>query len=152
MRYFSYVVRVTGAENEKRPVVVPADEAGLASTTRAAAATTSSWTFLTNHGHVLITVATNPDIRVKELAQIVGITTRHALLILRDLEDAGYVHRQRVGRATHYTVHSSRPFRHPTAAAHQVQELIAIFTGPPNPHQPAIEQDPEVPVQPTREP
>jgi DNA-binding MarR family transcriptional regulator len=90
--------------------------------------TTRSWTFLTNHGHVLLAVATNPDIRVKELAQIVGITTRHALLILRDLEDAGYVHRQRVGRATHYTVHSSRPFRHPTAAAHQVQELIAIFT------------------------
>ena len=90
--------------------------------------TGSSWTFLTNHGHVLLAVATNPDIRVKELAQMVGITTRHALLILRDLEDAGYIHRERVGRATHYTVHSSRPFRHPTAAAHQVQELITIFT------------------------
>lgn len=128
---------MTGAENVKRPVVVPA--------------TTSSWTFLTNHGHVLITVATNPDIRVRELAQIVGITTRHALLILRDLEDAGYVHRERVGRATHYTVHSSRPFRHPTAAAHQVQELIAIFTGPPN-QEHTGEQDLEVPVQPIREP
>ena len=89
---------------------------------------TRPWTFLTNHGHVLLAVALDPDIRVKELAQIVGITTRHALLILRDLEDAGYVHRQRVGRATHYTVHSSRPFRHPTAAAHQVHELLAIFT------------------------
>jgi hypothetical protein len=97
---------------------------------------TSSWTFLTNHGHVLLAVAMNPDIRVKELALTVGITTRHALLILRDLEDAGYVHRQRVGRATHYTVNSSRPFRHPTAAAHQVQELIAIFTGPSTPPAP----------------
>ncbi len=97
---------------------------------------TSSWTFLTNHGHVLLAVAMNPDIRVKELALTVGITTRHALLILRDLEEAGYVHRQRIGRVTHYTVHSSRPFRHPTAAAHQVQELIAIFTGPSTPASP----------------
>ncbi len=88
----------------------------------------TSWTFLTHHGHVLLTVATNPDIRVKELAQRVGITTRHTLGILRDLEDAGYVRRDRVGRTSHYTVHKRRPFRHPTNAAHQVQELIAIFT------------------------
>lgn len=90
-----------------------------------------SWTFLTNHGHVLLAVAMDPDIHVKELARIVGITTRHALLILRDLEDAGYVRRERVGRANHYTVHSSRPFRHPTAASHQVHELLDIFTTHP---------------------
>ena len=89
---------------------------------------TSSWTFLTNHGHALLEVARDPDIRVKELAQIVGITTRHALLILRDLEDAGYVRRERVGRVNHYTVHSSRPFRHPAEASHQVHELLDIFT------------------------
>ena len=92
----------------------------------------SSWTFLTNHGHVLLAVAMSPDIHVKELAQIVGITTRHALLILRDLEDAGYVRRERVGRANHYTVHSNRPFRHPTAASHQVHELLDIFTTHPS--------------------
>ena len=77
---------------------------------------------------MLLAVAINPDIRVKDLAQIVGVTTRTALLILNDLEEAGYLDRERVGRATHYTVHRNRPFRHPTAAAHQVQELIAIFT------------------------
>lgn len=87
-----------------------------------------SWTFLTNHGHVLLAVALDPDIRVTEVAHSVGITARHALLILRDLEDAGYVRRERVGRTTHYTVQRNRPFRHPTAAAHQVSELIAIFT------------------------
>ena len=91
----------------------------------------NSWTFLTNHGHVLLAVAMNPDIPVKELAQTVGITTRHTLLILRDLEDAGYVRRERVGRANHYTVHSNRPFRHPTAASHQVHELLDIFTTHP---------------------
>jgi DNA-binding transcriptional ArsR family regulator len=93
---------------------------------------TGSWTFLTNHGHVLLAVAMNPDIRVRELARIVGITPRHALLILRDLEEAGYVRRERVGRANHYTVHSSRPFRHPSAAAHQVRELLDIFTANPS--------------------
>jgi predicted ArsR family transcriptional regulator len=80
---------------------------------------------------VLLTVALHPDIRVRDLAGTVGITDRHALLILSDLEDAGYVHRQRVGRGTRYTVNSSRPFRHPTAAAHRVQELIAIFSQDP---------------------
>lgn len=96
------------------------------------AGSTRSWTFLTNHGHVLLALARDPDIRVKEVAHSVGITTRHALLILRDLEDAGYVHRERLGRTTHYTVQPNRPFRHPTAAAHRVAELIAIFTDASN--------------------
>ncbi len=106
---------------DARPVPEPAPPPGSA----------RSWTFLTNHGHVLLAVAMDPDIQVRELARIVGITTRHALLILRALEDAGYVHRERVGRANHYTVHSSRPFRHPTAASHQVHELLDIFTAHP---------------------
>jgi hypothetical protein len=122
-----------------------------ATRTAPSSGSSSSWTFLTNHGHVLLAVAMNPDIRIKELAGTVGITTRHALLILRDLEEAGYVHRERVGRATHYTVHSSRPFRHPTAAAHQVQELIAIFTGSPEPEH-TTPPDQEVPVQSIGEP
>jgi len=46
------------------------------------------WTFLTNHGHLLLAVARSPDARVHELAAVVGITERAALLILRDLEDA----------------------------------------------------------------
>jgi DNA-binding transcriptional ArsR family regulator len=87
------------------------------------------WRLLTNHGHVLLAVAGAPDIRVEELAQVVGITTRAVLLILRDLEDAGYVRRERVGRRTHYTVQRHRPFRHPVAAAHTIDELIAIFAG-----------------------
>lgn len=79
---------------------------------------------------MLLAVAIDPDIRVQELARIVGITTRAALLILRDLEGAGYIHRERVGRRTHYTVHRHRPFRHPATAEHTVEELIAVFTDP----------------------
>ncbi|RBY80992.1 transcriptional regulator [Geodermatophilus sp. TF02-6] len=83
---------------------------------------------MTNHGHVLLTVARDPDVRVNDVADRVGITPRAALLILRDLEDAGYLRRERVGRRTHYTIEAHRPFRHPTTASHEVDDLLAIFT------------------------
>lgn len=85
------------------------------------------WTFLTNHGHVLLAVANAPDNRVSDIAAHVGITTRATLAILRDLEDAHYIERTRVGRRTHYTVNRHRPFRHPATATHEVGELLAIF-------------------------
>ena len=88
------------------------------------------WTFLTNHAHVLLAVAGTPDARVVEIAEVVGISTRSALSILRDLEDAGYVARSKEGRRTHYVVQPHRPFRHPAAAAHEVDELLAVFRRP----------------------
>jgi DNA-binding MarR family transcriptional regulator len=87
-----------------------------------------SWTFLTNHGHVLLTVATTPDALVADIAARVGITQRAALSILRDLEDGGYLTRSRRGRRTHYEVRPHQHFRHPSTAAHEVDELLAIFT------------------------
>lgn len=92
-----------------------------------------SWTFLTNHAHVLLTVAGDPDGRVSEIAARVGVTERQALSILRDLQDAGYVERERIGRRTHYTVIGDRPFRHPRTATHDIAELLAIFTEDPAP-------------------
>ena len=90
------------------------------------------WTFLTNHAHVLVAVARRPDARVHDIATTVGITDRAALLILQDLEDAGYLHRTRVGRRNHYTLHRHRPFRHPASSGHEVDDLLAIFTGDHN--------------------
>ena len=87
-----------------------------------------SWTFLTNHGHVLLAVAADPDSRIADIAARVGISTRAALGILGDLEHEGYVVRTRRGRRTHYDVRPHRPFRHPSAAHRDVDELIAIFT------------------------
>ncbi len=87
-----------------------------------------SWTFLTNHGHVLLAVAADPDVRVEEIAARVGITSRAVLAILRDLEEAGYVVRSRRGRRTHYEVRPHRPFRHPSTAHREVDDLLAIFT------------------------
>ncbi|MFI7742620.1 winged helix-turn-helix domain-containing protein [Kocuria sp. HR5S1] len=85
------------------------------------------WTFLTNHGHVLLAVAQSQDARVAEIAAQVGITARATLTILKDLEDAGYLRRHRVGRRSHYTVDAHRHFRHPATAGHEVGELLAIF-------------------------
>ena len=87
-----------------------------------------TWTLLTNHGHVLLAVATDPDRRVSDIAAEAGITPRATLAILKDLEVAGYIHRHRVGRRNHYTVDNHRHFRHPATATHEVGELLAIFT------------------------
>ncbi|MFP3712158.1 winged helix-turn-helix domain-containing protein [Puerhibacterium sp. TATVAM-FAB25] len=90
-----------------------------------------SWTFLTHHGHVLLAVARLPDARVADIAARVGISPGATLAILKDLEQAGYVHRRRVGRRTHYTADPHRHFRHPADAAHQIGELLAIFAAAP---------------------
>lgn len=90
-----------------------------------------AWTLLTNHGHVLLAVAGATDTRVSEIAARVGITTRATLAILKDLEDAGYLSRYRIGRRTHYTVDTHQHFRHPATAAHEVGELLAIFAKAP---------------------
>lgn len=85
------------------------------------------WTFITNHGHVLLAVARSPDALVSDIAGQVGITTRATLTILDDLEDAGYLTRHRVGRRNQYSVARHRPFRHPATAGHDVDELLSIF-------------------------
>ncbi len=86
-----------------------------------------AWTFLTNHGHVLLAVATDPAARVADLAARVGISPRATLAILRDLELAGYLVRTRVGRRTHYRLRPHQHFRHPATASHEIDELLAIF-------------------------
>jgi len=83
--------------------------------------------FLTNHAHVLVSVAESPDIRVEDIAQRVGITNRQALSILRDLEEAGYLLRHRVGRRTHYTIEPDLPLRHPALEEHAVGELLNLL-------------------------
>jgi hypothetical protein len=82
------------------------------------------WTFLTNHAHVLLCAAAQPDIRVRDLADRVGITERAALRILHELVGAGYLERRRVGRRTHYVVHPELAMRHPVERTRPVGRLI----------------------------
>ena len=85
------------------------------------------WTFLSNHGHVLVAVHESPDARLRELAARIGISERAVQLILADLEEAGYVVKQRTGRRNHYTVTSGLRLRHPAERESSVDDLLAIF-------------------------
>jgi DNA-binding MarR family transcriptional regulator len=88
-----------------------------------------TWTFLTNHAHVLVTVASDPDARLREIASRVGITERAAQLIVGDLEAAGYLSKERVGRRNRYQLHPGGRFRHPAESEQSVDRLLAIFLG-----------------------
>ncbi len=89
---------------------------------------TPRWTFLSNHSHVLVCVAQDPEVRVAEIARRVGIGERAVHRILGDLEDAGYLTRRRDGRRNSYTVHLDRPLRHPLEAAHRLAEVFGPLT------------------------
>jgi hypothetical protein len=87
------------------------------------------WTFLTNHGHVLICIAQNPDVRLAEIARQVGIGERAVHRIVHDLIDAGYVNQERVGRRNVYRVDLDRPLRHPLEAGHHVRVIVDPIAG-----------------------
>ena len=86
------------------------------------------WTFLSNHGHVLIHLSRFPDSRVRDISETVGITERSTQAILSDLEDAGYVTITRVGRRNSYKVNSGAKFRHPSEASKPISALLKIFS------------------------
>ena len=87
----------------------------------------SAWTFLTNHAHVLICLARDPDIRVREIAEAVGITERTAQGIIADLVEAGYVHREKDGRRNRYETVDELPLRHPLESDHRIGELLEML-------------------------
>lgn len=89
-----------------------------------------SWTFLTNHSHVLLCIAADPGVRGRDIAERVGITERSAQSIIADLVDGGYLTREKVGRRNHYEVHPGLPLRHPIERTHQVAELLRLVTLP----------------------
>jgi predicted transcriptional regulator len=82
-----------------------------------------TWTFLTNHAHVLLVVRAHPDVLLADLASAVGITPRAVQLILADLEVDGYLARIKVGRRNRYVVHGG-PMRHPLEQGRAVDELM----------------------------
>lgn len=86
-----------------------------------------SWTFLTNHGHVLVAVAAEPEARVRDIAARVGITERAVQNILDDLERGGYLERERVGRRNRYRLREGGRFRHPAEQDHAIDELLRLF-------------------------
>lgn len=89
----------------------------------------TSWTFLTNHAHVLLCIARDPAIRLRDVAIEVDITERAAQRIVAELVEAGYLSRTREGRRNHYEVHGELPLRHPMERGRPVGELLALVGG-----------------------
>ncbi len=86
-----------------------------------------AWTFLTNHAHVLWCIYREPEIRIRELAQLVGITERMVQRIVNDLASAGYVSIDKQGRRNVYLLHADRPLRHPLESHCQVGEMLDLL-------------------------
>jgi DNA-binding MarR family transcriptional regulator len=84
------------------------------------------WTFFSNHSHVLICIAREPDLRLRDVAERVGITERGVQRIIADLEEAGILSRARDGRRNHYKVHAQKPLRHAVEAHCTVGDLLKI--------------------------
>lgn len=87
-----------------------------------------SWTFLTNHAVVLLCIDREPGIRVRDMADRVGITERATHRILSELTEAGYITKTRVGRRNTYKINQRRRLRHPLADHQQVGKLLAVLT------------------------
>ena len=93
----------------------------------------TDWTFLSNHGHVLVALNRNPEATMREVAQQVGITERAVQLLVGDLQRAGYVRITRVGRRNAYTVATDLPLRHPLERSTSIGDLLHLLSSPEAP-------------------
>lgn len=89
----------------------------------------AAWTFLTNHAHVLLCIAREPEMRMRDVATLVGISERAVQRIIADLEQAGYLERSRRGRRNRYAVRADLPLRHAIERHRRVAALIALVRG-----------------------
>lgn len=92
----------------------------------------SQWTFLTNHAHVLLAIAKNPESRIRDLAVGVGITERAVQRIIAELEEAGYLTHDREGRRNRYELRLDKPLRHPIERHRTIASLVALVQPEPS--------------------
>jgi predicted transcriptional regulator len=88
---------------------------------------TPSWSFLTNHAQVLVCIAQDPGVRLRDIGEAVGITERAAHHIVVELVDAGYISRERNGRRVHYTIQSHLPLPDPLAHEQKIGDLLSVL-------------------------
>ncbi len=89
------------------------------------------WVFLTNHAQVLVCIAADPTLRMRDIGERVGITERAAHRIVGELIADGYLSRERRGRRNHYTLRPQLPLPDPVARDQSVGDLLAVLTSPP---------------------
>lgn len=87
----------------------------------------AEWTFLTNHAHALLCIARDPGIRLRDVAERVGVTERAAQRIVSDLVQTGYLDRLREGRRNSYRIKGDRPLRHPVERGHRIGEILEVL-------------------------
>jgi len=85
------------------------------------------WTYLTNHSHVLICLHRDPQMRLRDVAERVGITERAVQRIVHELEEAGVITRRRDGRRNHYHIAKHKRLRHPLESHHRVGDLLELI-------------------------
>lgn len=101
--------------------------------------TPPGWAFLTNHAQVLICIAHDPGVRLREIGGRLGITERAAHRIVAELAAAHYISRRRNGRRNHYTINAHLPLPDAIAGQQKIGELLTVLTvshdsGPPVDH------------------
>jgi hypothetical protein len=88
-----------------------------------------SWTFLSNHGRVLLFLARDPQMRLRDIAAMAAITERSAYGIVTDLADAGYVLKHKDGRRNRYQIQTHLPLPEPTSRERTIGEILALLAG-----------------------
>ncbi len=92
------------------------------------------WTFLTNHAQVLVCIARDPGVRLRDIGERVGITERAAHRIVVELAEAGYITRQRNGRRNHYSINAHLPLPDMIGREPNVGQLLEILTATHEPN------------------
>ena len=103
----------------------------------------AEWTFLTNHVRVLMCIAHDPGIRLRDIAVHVGTTERTAYGIIADLSTDGYVVKERDGRRNRYHVQAHLPLHEPTARDRTIGELLDLLVGPAEGRSPVAAAGPD---------
>lgn len=86
----------------------------------------AQWTFLTNHAHVLLCLAQSPQMRMRDIAEKVGITERAVQRIIHDLESEKYIEIKKEGRCNVYTPHEEKHLKHPIESHKHVADLLQL--------------------------
>lgn len=89
----------------------------------------ASWSFLTNHARALLCIAHDPGLRLRDMADELGITERSAFAIVTDLTDAGYVLKERDGRRNRYSIQRHMPLPDTTGRERTVGEVLNLLVG-----------------------
>jgi predicted ArsR family transcriptional regulator len=93
----------------------------------ASSSTTPSWTFLTNHTHILVVLHREPEMRIRDMADEVGITQRAVQRILAELQAEGVISISKEGRRNRYFIHHEKRLRHALESRHTIGELLEIL-------------------------